>query len=130
MEQARIVFFEDLNHEVDKARIAIEIASENDHQIVATESTVQGALNCLKRISTGGLRANVVVLDGNLSGSQETNGNDAAKIIHAIRESKLLVHVVGYSALPMSDYGLRVGADANKDPFRLAEILDELPEIA
>ncbi|HET7630440.1 MAG TPA: hypothetical protein VFK03_03635, partial [Candidatus Saccharimonadales bacterium] len=92
------------------------------------ERSLPKALACIDAIRRGDVLANVIVFDANLTGATKQLGHDAVCIADAIQAANLTVHAIGYSALPMSRFGVAVAEDAQKDPFRLIEILDGLPE--
>lgn len=118
---------EDQGQEIDRLKDILEQISS--HRVIEVASSLKRARECIQQVGFGMLEANVVVLDANLD-AESKSGNDAAVLLHDAQEVDLQLPIIGNSASPMSEYGLSVTADANKQLHLLLEILDDLPEPA
>ncbi len=125
MHDGRVVHFEDdpLVREI----VADHLAHSEDHSLVGAAATLPDALEMLERIADGELDANVVVVDGSLSGVSDAR--DARIITKKIRKLELPLRVIGFSAEDLVRRGLHLDAFVLKGlPFDLARIIDELPD--
>lgn len=127
MRNAEVIVFEDKPEEMDKIRMAFDHFNDNGHSIEAHADSPSAAESVMYALRNGAMTPDAIILDGNLS-PNDTSGNDAAKIMHQIRSANLGIFVIGNSAEPMSNYGIVVDDDAQKNVFRIIKILDELPE--
>ncbi len=130
MDHARVVHFEDDDNLAATYAVSLELFSDDRHAIVGRAADLAGSLAMLDEIADDTLKANVVLLDGNLAPGDES-GSDARAVRDRIAELALPVRVVGNSSHPMEEIGVEVDADLPKyggTVDKLIDTLDELPD--
>ncbi|MBW3569094.1 hypothetical protein KY385_03105 [Candidatus Parcubacteria bacterium] len=132
MNNGRAVHFED--HETFRrmTKRCLKLSSDKRHEVVGEAADLAGAFAVLHEIETGNLKANVVILDGNLT-SGTTTGEDARKITQYINDRNIPVRVVGMGGRAMKEVGVEVDVDITKEGLEknyeaLADALNNLEE--
>jgi len=126
MEHAKVLLVEDKVIFHDAVRDVLE---NSGHSLIEPPvDNTEKVLEILDQIKAGERICDVIILDGHLSPGS-ANGEDARIIVNRIRERKLPVKVIGFSACNMGDYGIEVDADPTKDGYeQIPSIIDSFPE--
>lgn len=130
MQNGRIAHFEDDRAIAGAVSMGVERFSNGRYTVVANAYTLEESLDTLGKISRGELVANVILSDGNLSG---TGGADARTIMERVSELGLDVRTVLMSGQSPEEIGVTVDAVMPKVPYsahKLVEVIDGLAEIA
>lgn len=114
LQPMNIAVFEDM--ETWKSLLEQIIDTEPRHEIICEAETLEAAEAAVRKMRMGEIAVQAVVLDGNLAGSSGY-GTDATRILDALHEIPLerRPFTIGFSAVPMCDYGLEVDIDMQKN---------------
>lgn len=122
MEGARVAVIEDDAFFRDITRRILE---RFGHFVVAEATNLSQAFDLIDEIAQGNQEVDVILLDGNLH-EGASDGEDARQVALMIKETNVAAKVFGFSLRPMSDYGIEVDVDTNKNWQRLEEGLEQL----
>lgn len=126
MENARVVIIEDYPGIRTTLR---EYLSYKGHSVIKEAGTMEQALGVVEALAAGEIIADVVAVDGNLSGGR-TDGVEGTEIVRRLRE----IENLGYVAIcGISGMGEIEGVDENIPKVNLgkglSQFIDELPAL-
>lgn len=131
MQEGRVIHIED--EAGLRGAVGRQLDIMDRHQVVAEAATLEDAEAVLSGAASGEIDANIVLLDGSLSGG---NGwSDALRVTEKIQELGLVVRVVSLSSNDLKANGVPVDASVTKGELlengfgRLHQVLDELEEL-
>lgn len=122
MEGARIAVIEDREQLRQAMRLLLE---HHGHEVVAEAADLDEALALVDDMADGVVKADVMLLDGNLQPATDT-GEDARLISERVLNRGLAIAVLGFSLGSMHRYGVEVTADPGKDPIAVVEAIAAL----